>query len=689
MAFEYVCGPVVRSGLVQWLDEGYDRWREGAVGMRDAVDVVEAWAALRDGNSASVGELVATVLGDDTAVQQLLTEAAEGRVTERTRMRARLALEEAVERMPAFGRELTAALRATDDDELAPARAALVQTAAVVGEPPEGAVIADHVDVVRRLYFGRDDAEHDMADGLLREGFIPTTAYSEVITGRKNLIIGRKGSGKSAICMRLAENDPGPDKSCLITPDDAAGEELRRFVLGGLTAQSAKALLWRYVFAVHAAKYLVRHAADALHRRRRLVSVSALERFLQDNGELAEHGLYHRIARASRGLVSSFSLEAFGVKVAVNGNNAPQGVQASRQLDVVESGVRQAFDDLGCAQKHGPLLVMVDQLEQVWSGDPDGESLIIGLLLAGKHAALAYGGSLRCVLFLRSDIYDTLEFSDADKFHSDEIRINWTDGMLHQLALTRAGLALGRRLEPDELWGEVFPATTSGEPTADYLFTRALPRPRDAIQFLNQCRDAALANGHHRISERDVLDATLVFSRWKVLDLAKEYGTRFPFLGALLTVFRDAGYELTRMSIAELFQPFQDDLRHQYGEYQHFFDPDAIIELLFAVGFLGVRRTHSYVYAGTTERSIMPYESEFCVHPCFRPALGTTRPHSEQVINLVTGIATGSAVQVETIYGGIHFGSALGNDPVLKRRPKRHSTEPEDDEGDPHVVDQP
>ncbi|MBB5907898.1 P-loop ATPase, Sll1717 family [Actinoalloteichus hymeniacidonis] len=659
--------------------------------MRDAVELVEAWAArqLTEPSAAAirVGELVAATLGEDSAIRQLLIEATDGRVSPRTRLRAELAVEEALDRLPGFDVRLNTALRAAADSARTPRVAEQVGLGMTSGDGSTAPI--DQAQVVHRLYFGRDDAEHDMADGLLREGFIPTTAYSEVVTGRKNLIIGRKGSGKSAICMHLALSNLGPNKSCLITPDDAVGEELRRFELDGLTAPSAKALLWRYVFAIHAARHVVQHAGDKVHRRRRLASVSALERFLRDNGEITEQSLYHRIARASRGLLSSFSLEAFGVKVAASANNTPAGVRASRQLDVVESGVRRAFEELGCADEHGTLLVMVDQLEQIWSGEADSESLIIGLLLAGKHAALVYGGPVRCVLFLRSDIYDVLEFSDADKFHSDEIRLDWTVRMLHQLALTRASIALGQRLQPADLWGGIFPAMIAGERTADYLFTRMLPRPRDAIQFLNQCRDTALANGHRHISAADVVDATLVFSRWKLLDLAKEYGTRFPFLSSLLTVFRDTGYELTRTSIAALYQPFQRYFRSRYDMYAEFFDPDAIIELLYAVGFLGVHRGQNYVYAGTIETSIRPFESSFCVHPCFRPALGATQPHVSTIVNDATGNIVGNVVQAATISGGMSFASSAGADVVLKPKPKRRPAELTHDDPDETVVDQP
>jgi hypothetical protein len=101
--------------------------------------------------------------------------------------------------------------------------------------------------VLAQLHFGREDAERDVTEGLLlRGGFLPNAAYRGALSGRKMLIIGRKGSGK-----------------VLVTPDEAPGEEIRRFELQGLPGDSAKALIWRYVFAVHAARYLVEHAKGA------------------------------------------------------------------------------------------------------------------------------------------------------------------------------------------------------------------------------------------------------------------------------------------------------------------------------------------------------------------------------------------------------------------------------------------
>jgi predicted AAA+ superfamily ATPase len=80
------------------------------------------------------------------------------------------------------------------------------------------------------LYFGRDDAEMDIAEGgLLREGFLSTSAYVAAQKARKHLIIGRKGSGKSAICRTLLASPDDSVSISLVTPDEVSADEMRRF----------------------------------------------------------------------------------------------------------------------------------------------------------------------------------------------------------------------------------------------------------------------------------------------------------------------------------------------------------------------------------------------------------------------------------------------------------------------------
>ena len=518
----------------------------------------------------------------------------------------------------------------------------------------------DH-SILDRLYFGRDDAEHDLADGLLRKGFLPTEAYEEALSGPKTLVIGRKGSGKSAICVRLTMDGVRRGATVLITPDDAAGSEIRRFELQGLTNETAKSVVWRYVFAVQAARHITDHA-KAEHGLRLPRSVRALRRFLKDNGELADSDrLYDRVVAGTRGLQSTLSLEAFGFKASVELRTSSEGARASRQIEVLESGVAAAFADLRCTESHEPLLLLVDQLEQVWAADEDSAAMVIGLLLASKHIAGAFGRAVRCVLFVRSDIYDALRFSDGDKFHGDERRIDWSVQALRQIALNRATASLGRDVSEDELWSEIFPGIVGGEDTATYLLSHALPRPRDIIQFLNACRDAAVQQAHTQIQPEDVLRATLIFSQWKLGDLAREYRVTYPYLERIFVLFQNAGYVVTRSAICQRFEYARGALQESFPRYADVLTPNGIIEALYGVSFLGVLRNGDVVYAGGSEPPIQPHEDEFHIHPCFRAALNATQSTKFDEYRGLLHLATHGVAQG---IGNVIVGGAVPYRPV-------------------------
>ncbi|QRX93329.1 P-loop ATPase, Sll1717 family [Streptomyces noursei] len=479
--------------------------------------------------------------------------------------------------------------------------------------------------VLANVHFGREDAERDVSDGLLlRGGFLPNAAYRASVTGRKMLIIGRKGSGKSAICARLMADSEHYDSKVLVTPDEAAGEEVRRFELQGLPGDSAKALIWRYVFAVHAARHLVTHAKST--HGRKPDSLKALCRFLKQNDDLSDGRLGDRLAQGAKRLQTSLSLEAFGVKASMDMAQSPsEGTRAARQLEIVEQGVVRAFTELDCDSAHRPLLLMVDQLEQVWSAEPDSNSMVIGLLLAAKHAASLYGRSVRFLLFLRSDIHDSLSFGEGDKFHGDELRIAWTEQALRDLALARARASSRAELTPERLWREIFPETVQDEETPKFLFSRCLPRPRDAIQLLNLCQETAwLIHGRDHITEADVLQASRQFSAWKLKDLALEYLVAHPFLKHLFPLFQNTGYVVTRVALSSRFMSATETLHRLFPAYADALTLSGVIDILYGVGFLGVRRGNDVVFAGNDDLPAQPHETEFHVHPCFREALGAT-----------------------------------------------------------------
>lgn len=475
-----------------------------------------------------------------------------------------------------------------------------------------------------RLYFGRDDAEMDSAEGgLLHAGFLRTSAYDAVRRARKHLIIGRKGSGKSAICRMLAADTDPSFATVLVTPDELSADELQRFELQGIPPEMAKGLLWRYLLTTEVAKHLVTHARTA-HHKHVPASVDALHRFLVANGELEEtRAKFWQIIQK---LKTSLSLDAFGVKVSMEiGGGPSEGIRTNNMLDVIDRNVTRAIADLDCQKNHPRLLILIDQLEDVWSNDTDSDKMVIGLLRATREVGARFG-RVSCVTFLRSDIYDLLRFPDKDKYHGDELRVDWSRERLLDLVLARAAASLGREISPNQLWQRIFPQTVKGRLSSYFLVSHTLMRPRDVIHLCNLCRDVAEQNGHDRIHEADVEEAVAQYSHWKLQDLSNEYLVNYPFLDALLTMFRDAGYLFARGAFEKRFAVSMGALRHRYPGQEFMFTADLILGILFDIGFLGVHRNGSVIYRRRSEERIEPADDTFSIHPCFRYALRAEPP---------------------------------------------------------------
>lgn len=469
-----------------------------------------------------------------------------------------------------------------------------------------------------KLYFGRDDAESDIAEGgLLRLGFLRTAAYEAALVGKKHLIIGRKGSGKSAICMTLAA-DAGGNITSLVTPDAMSLDEIRRFELQGITDEIAKSLFWRYMLGLQTAKHVVTHASES-HKKSIPGSVAALRKFLLANDEGVNPRLHNQFWRSIQRL-RSLSLGAFGAKVAFEIDAPSEGLRTSNQLEIVERQIQAALSDLACPPDHPRLLLLVDQLEQVWSNDPQSDAMVTGLLLAAKHMSSKFPG-VRCVVFLRTDIYDALQFSERDKFRGDEMRIDWTADSLLDLALARARASLGRQVSAEELWRRIFPGKIAEERVSDYLIARTLRRPRDVIQFANLCRDTAEKNGHPGVTSADVKEAEVQFSQWKLQDLGQEYKVNYPFLADLFILFQNSGYIVSRRTLAKRFAALEQTLRRRFPEYSSSLTVDGIIDILYGIGFIGVRRKQHTVFSYEDPARVEPDECQFYVHAGFRQAL--------------------------------------------------------------------
>jgi len=78
---------------------------------------------------------------------------------------------------------------------------------------------------IKKISFGADTAEDDMNLGL-PSYFQDTKAFEEFLKGKKYIIVGNRGSGKSAIFKKLQSSIPSSAICIEITPDKCSYEQL-------------------------------------------------------------------------------------------------------------------------------------------------------------------------------------------------------------------------------------------------------------------------------------------------------------------------------------------------------------------------------------------------------------------------------------------------------------------------------
>ena len=474
--------------------------------------------------------------------------------------------------------------------------------------------------MIDSLYFGKDDAESDMArGGLLAKSFLETSQYKDALIGRKWLILGRKGSGKSAICLKLASDLVG--QASLITPDEISGEEIKRFELGGILSFQSKELLWRYIFCIQVGKFLLKEV-----KSRQLKSAKArsllkeIRHFLKESGETEDNSNIDRFWKVIEKIKISLKVK----EVEVGGElEMASGVRAGEKIKTVEAKLKELANEIN-TNTCDPLkfYLLIDQVERVWSNDPGSDALVIGLLRAAKHVQSVYDFG-NVLVFMRVDIYEKLVFPERDKLRGDELHIRWDADDLIALIEKRALASVGEAIEKSILWGQVFPSRVADQHIKKFLASRTLNRPRDIIQLANACRDMAKAKGRNSIKNWDILAASAQYSRWKLVDIQNEWFINYPFLVDALLLLSNGSYLVSRSDFDTKYKLVGKDFFLRYPASASLLSSDYLLSILFMVGVVGVVRQGKTIYScfSNGDDRVHAADKEFVIHPCFRDAL--------------------------------------------------------------------
>lgn len=484
--------------------------------------------------------------------------------------------------------------------------------------------------------FGGTAAEDDD----IKRYFVETPAFDKLLGGRKHLVIGRKGSGKTALYLALAERARASGRL-------AAGLSFKqypwqahyRYASGDATTERFVAS-WTFLILIEAFDQL---ATSGLHGRPRPVqqAVGEVRKFIERNYGRVQFDYKDAFPRGG------FQVDNAQLQPRVAGSGLG-GVTSRRSSQNLCETLQRLNEWLSeklrqCGADIPEVFVLFDELDLGFDPqDRNYSDRVIGLLLAARSIIGTFtraGTPVHPVVFLRSDIFDLLHFGDKNKIVSAEaIELTWHDRLDHRDASLKhlIDARIKSSLELENLtsaWDAAFDSqlTRGTQHKFQHMTYRTLLRPRDIIRFCNDALEAAQARllaseaAGGLISNADIKAARAPYSSYLKRELDDEIAEAQPKWDNLPEVLRSIGAaKFEREDFARGFARAEKKLEMPLSM-------DEALQFLYRYSIIGFERkaptgsglTHHFRYQG--EEVLFERDARsFLVHRGLKEVLGLT-----------------------------------------------------------------
>jgi len=437
--------------------------------------------------------------------------------------------------------------------------------------------------------WGPDDAK---GDRHLPDYFVEIPEFSQIVAGTARYLIGRKGTGKTAILERIrldAAADPLKFARSLSLRSLPLGD-LRDLRDRSYRDKSQYVPIWMLLIGIELAGSVLEDQGAGPPE-----AVADLRQFLQNNFDPAEPGFAQVVtrlkARESKLLVD---LKWLGAQ---KGHSAAR--EATESIHFTKAA-RLLLDRIAQVRSESTHYLFLDELDEGFrAGDTGIRLLLLALLRAVEDCYLELsetGVDFRPLLALRADIFDGLEDNDLNKLDDHTVRLRWSSHSHggHSLKdVVGARIRASIEAAPSQdAWAMIAHDTDRRLPRHvrtlwSYICSRTFERPRDVVKFLKTCQKY-----HHGglLKFWEVQRAESEYSDWLYRELRDEIHSHLP-------VWKESLQCLTRLGQGVLTREELTDALTKDPRIRSWIDneggtPDAIIAALFEFSVLGNLDSH-------------------------------------------------------------------------------------------------
>lgn len=462
----------------------------------------------------------------------------------------------------------------------------------------------EFTDETIQKIFGFEDAESEPIERL-REYYFKKDTYSKVVSDLPiRILVGHKGTGKSALFrVAIAEELEKSKLPILIKPDDIAelGKADENFLL--------RIRQWKYGLI-------------------RIIGLKVLN----------ELGLYNESLGAKLG--------QFGLKLI---NFISESISTSKLN--IQPTQKLLIENFLKAKK---IVVYIDDLDRGWEGKKDDIIRISALLNAIRDLANDNVG-LCFKISLRSDVYYLVRTSDesTDKIEGSVVWYRWTNHEILVMFIKRILTFFNESINEIQLLetqqkyiaynlDNVFESKFQGKgkweniPMYKVLMSLTRNRPRDLVKLSSLAARVAYLKNSNIIRTQHLIEIFEEYSQGRIQDTINEYRTELPQIEKLLFGMKPSkkmrntadAYIFTTSELQNKLFNIQQNVSFAFSNGKR---PTTreLSQFLYKINFITARKT---LEDGTIDRkffeenrylssNFVDFGYDWEIHPAFRWAL--------------------------------------------------------------------
>jgi cold shock CspA family protein len=445
----------------------------------------------------------------------------------------------------------------------------------------------------------------------LNRYFLSVPALDRIVSGDIAYVIGRKGTGKTALVQRISASDDGAGENIVskLTFKNFPFNELYTQKNDNYTRPNQYITVWKLIIYSAACKAIARsRRVDPLIRKTIEKALPAAE---SDNLGT---------------IVGKWIAGDFGFNVLGNGVNIANWLRNKKTYTIQEKVENlEAFVIKNITNQS--IFILFDELDEDYKeifGSYDKSNyidLLTSLFKAVQDVRATVtvsGAKLFPVVFLRDDIYDLIKDADKNKWRDLQVHLEWNDEGIRKLLTHRLARVFDVDVTDfDAAWYSIFsllPMTYSGGKkeiySYRYISMSTQGRPRDYINYLRECADAEIRKGGIEISVESIKEADKAYSNYLKRELIDEIHGIIPDIEKVLSIFSETRKWIS--SVSEFRSAYLE--RVEVGSVS-IKDADFILRTLFYFSVIGnVVRTGIHIFKHQHPDAELNFKEKILVH---------------------------------------------------------------------------